>query len=77
VRPYASLLIHEPEQMGDELLALKPKGFCAFKIGWGPFGRKNNKLDEAIVRSAREAIGPDCRLMVDHRRKRRLLAAGL
>jgi L-alanine-DL-glutamate epimerase-like enolase superfamily enzyme len=65
VRPYASLLMHEPGQMNDELLALKPQGFRAFKIGWGPFGRKNNQLDEAIVRAAREAIGPDCRLMVD------------
>jgi len=65
VRPYASLLARGPGQMRDELLALKPKGFCAFKIGWGPFGRKSTQLDEAIVRAAREAIGPDCRLMVD------------
>ncbi|MCA9051498.1 MAG: mandelate racemase/muconate lactonizing enzyme family protein, partial [Planctomycetaceae bacterium] len=37
----------------------------AFKIGWGPFGRRNAATDEAIVRAAREAIGEDCHLMVD------------
>jgi len=65
VQPYASLLMREPEQMADELLPVKAQGFRAFKIGWGPFGRRNHATDEAIVRAAREAIGPDCRLMVD------------
>ena len=40
------------------------RGFRAFKIGWGPFGRRDAKTDEAIVRAAREAIGEDCELMV-------------
>ncbi|GAG08286.1 unnamed protein product, partial [marine sediment metagenome] len=31
----------------------------------GPFGRQSDKLDEAIVAAAREAIGPDMMLMVD------------
>src|SRR5580698_6803816 len=65
VRPYASLLMREPARMPDELLPVKAQGFRAFKIGWGPFGRKNNAIDEAIVRSAREAIGPESLLMVD------------
>jgi D-galactarolactone cycloisomerase len=65
VRPYASILMREPEQMGDVLLPLKAEGFRAFKIGWGPFGRKNASTDEAIVRASRAAIGPDCQLMVD------------
>jgi L-alanine-DL-glutamate epimerase-like enolase superfamily enzyme len=65
VRPYASLLMREPEQMADALLPVKAQGFRAFKIGWGPFGRRNSKVDEAIVRAAREAIGGDCQLMVD------------
>lgn len=65
VRPYASLLMREPGALADELLALKARGFRAFKIGWGPFGRVSHALDEAIVRAAREAVGPDCRLMVD------------
>ena len=65
VQPYASLLMREPEQMADELLPVKAQGFRAFKIGWGPFGRRNNRTDEAIVKAAREAVGPLNRLMVD------------
>jgi len=65
VRPYASLLMREPQQMPDELLPVKAQGFRAFKIGWGPFGRKSPALDEAIVRAAREAVGPESLLMVD------------
>jgi D-galactarolactone cycloisomerase len=65
VRPYASLLMREPEQMAAELAPGLSRGFRAFKIGWGPFGRRDNKTDEAIVRAAREAIGPDALLMVD------------
>lgn len=65
VRPYASLLMHEPGRMADELLPVKAQGFRAFKIGWGPFGRRDKQTDEAIVRAAREAIGSDCLLMVD------------
>lgn len=65
IQPYASLLMQEPAFMRDSLLAVKAQGFRAFKIGWGPFGRKSAAMDEAIVEAAREAIGPDCRLMVD------------
>lgn len=65
VQPYASLLMQQPAKMRDHLLAVKAQGFRAFKIGWGPFGRENATTDEAIVQAAREAIGPDCQLMVD------------
>jgi L-alanine-DL-glutamate epimerase-like enolase superfamily enzyme len=65
VRPYASLLMREPEQMADELLPVKAQGFRAFKIGWGPFGKRDSATDEAIVRAARDAVGPDSLLMVD------------
>jgi L-alanine-DL-glutamate epimerase-like enolase superfamily enzyme len=65
VRPYASLLMREPERMADELLPVKAQGFRAFKIGWGPFGRRGAKTDEAIVRAAREAVGAESMLMVD------------
>ncbi len=65
VRPYASLLMEDPEPLAEHLLALKAQGFRAFKIGWGPFGRCSATLDEAIVRAAREAIGADSLLMVD------------
>jgi len=65
VRPYASLLMDEPEPMTEVLQRAKERGFRAFKIGWGPFGRVNEKLDEQIVRAARDAVGPDSQLMVD------------
>jgi len=65
VRPYASLLMREPGRMEGELLPVKAQGFRAFKIGWGPFGRVDKKMDEAIVRAAREAVGEDSMLMVD------------
>jgi D-galactarolactone cycloisomerase len=65
VQPYASLLMEEPDRMKESLLVVKQKGFRAFKIGWGPFGRKCAKTDEAIVSAARDAIGEDSHLMVD------------
>ena len=65
VQPYASLLMDEPEKLRDRLLAVKSQGFRAFKIGWGPFGRRNSATDQAIVRAARAAVGSDSRLMVD------------
>ncbi len=65
VQPYASLLMDEPNKLKDHLLSVKSQGFRAFKIGWGPFGRRSASLDEAIVRAAREAVGEDSRLMVD------------
>jgi D-galactarolactone cycloisomerase len=65
VQPYASLLMDEPARLRDRLLAVKAQGFRAFKIGWGPFGRRSAQLDRAIVAAAREAVGPDARLMVD------------
>src|SRR3954454_14848401 len=65
VQPYASLLMDEPAKLRDHLLAVKAQGFRAFKIGWGPFGRRSAATDEAIVKAAREAVGADSRLMVD------------
>jgi len=65
VRPYASILMEEPGPLSERIAAIKAQGFRAAKMGWGPFGRVNAKLDEAIVAAAREAIGPDCDLMVD------------
>ena len=66
VRPYCSLLMEEPAVLRDEVARHRARGFTAFKIGWGPFGRRDDaKLDEAIVRAAREAAGDGCRLFVD------------
>jgi D-galactarolactone cycloisomerase len=65
VRPYASLLMTEPGPLADKLQAIYAQGFRAFKMGWGPFGRASAAKDEAIVRAARDALGPDALLMVD------------
>jgi len=65
VKPYASLLMDEPAPLQDTLLQIEAQGFRAFKIGWGPFGRRSHVLDEAIVRAARDAVGSDSLLMVD------------
>ncbi len=65
VQPYASLLMDEPEKLRDHLQSVRAQGFRAFKIGWGPFGRRSAAVDEAIVKAAREAIGADAKLMVD------------
>ncbi len=65
VLPYASLLMQEPQPLAGHLHAVQAQGFRAFKIGWGPFGRRSNLLDEQIVRAAREAVSDDALLMVD------------
>ena len=66
VQPYCSLLMEEPDAMRDVVAGFRDKGFTAFKIGWGPFGRALDvKLDEAIVRAAREAAGERAKLFVD------------
>jgi L-alanine-DL-glutamate epimerase-like enolase superfamily enzyme len=65
VMPYASLLMAEPAELADTLARVAERGFRAFKIGWGPFGRVSYSMDEAIVAAARQAIGSDALLMVD------------
>jgi D-galactarolactone cycloisomerase len=65
VMPYASILMTDAGPLVDRLLAVRNQGFRAFKIGWGPFGRQSAARDEAIVKAARDAIGPDAMLMVD------------
>ncbi len=66
VKPYCSLLMEEPALMKDVVAEYHAKGFRAFKIGWGPFGRAMDaKLDEAIVKAARDGIGSDSQLFVD------------
>jgi L-alanine-DL-glutamate epimerase-like enolase superfamily enzyme len=65
VQPYASILMDQPGPLADQLAVIRAQGFRAFKIGWGPFGKVSHALDEAIVRAAREAVGGECKLMVD------------
>lgn len=66
IRPYASILMEMPDLMRDRAAEFRKAGFRAIKIGWGPFGRRNDYgLDKEIVRAAREGAGDDCLLMVD------------
>jgi D-galactarolactone cycloisomerase len=65
VRPYASVLIRDPKSVAEHLAELAAQGFSAFKIGWGSFGRVSDRLDEDVVRHARDAVGPEALLMVD------------
>jgi D-galactarolactone cycloisomerase len=66
VKPYCSLLMEMPERMADVIGPHRDAGFRAFKIGWGPFGRRDDpRLDEAIVRAAREAAEDEAQLLVD------------
>ena len=65
IKPYGSMLMAEPDEMRRRLQDGLERGFRAFKIGWGPFGRVDSKTDEAIVAAAREAVGPEVEIMVD------------
>jgi D-galactarolactone cycloisomerase len=65
VRPYASLLMDEPDPLAERLTELVEAGFTAYKIGWGPFGRRSPRLDEQMVARAREVVGAEALLMVD------------
>ena len=65
IKPYGSILFDEPAKLRDTLRATTARGFKAIKMGWRPFGRVSNKLDELLVKTARETVGPDVELMVD------------
>ena len=65
IKPYGSLIMQTPDEFPPRLEAAVERGFQAIKMGWGPFGRVSNKMDEAIVKTARETVGADVELMVD------------
>ncbi len=66
VRPYCSLLMTEPGEMGERIARYREQGFRAFKIGWGPFGRRDDPaLDEAIVAAACAELPEGGQLLVD------------
>ncbi len=68
VKPYASLSFGYNGDLGklvDTLQASMERGFRAFKLGWGPFGRTGNlDDDEKLISTARETVG-DGEIMVD------------
>lgn len=65
IKPYGSLLFAEPDALREKLKAAVSRGFKAIKLGWTPFGRVSDRMDEILVRTARETVGPDIELMVD------------
>jgi L-alanine-DL-glutamate epimerase-like enolase superfamily enzyme len=65
VKPYGSILFDEPGPLRETLQATVARGFKAIKLGWRPFGRRDSRSDELLVRTARETVGPDVELMVD------------
>ena len=65
IKPYASILFGEPDTLRARLEAVMARGFKAIKLGWRPFGRVSRKMDELLVKTARDAVGPDIELMVD------------
>lgn len=65
VRPYASLLMDESGEMERSIEQHRERGFTAFKIGWGPFGRVSAQVDAEVVARARRAAGDDALLAVD------------
>jgi L-alanine-DL-glutamate epimerase-like enolase superfamily enzyme len=65
VRAYASTLFRPtPDDMKRACAGYLERGFTAIKFGWGVFGQ-DRKRDVALVRAAREEIGPDMDLLVD------------
>jgi D-galactarolactone cycloisomerase len=65
IKPYGSLLFDEVDPLRQKLNAAVARGFRAIKLGWRPFGRRDSKTDELLVRTARETVGAGVELMVD------------
>ncbi len=65
IKPYGSILFDEPQKLRDTLHQTIERGFRAIKLGWGPFGRVSQIMDEALVKTVRETVGSDIDIMVD------------
>jgi L-alanine-DL-glutamate epimerase-like enolase superfamily enzyme len=65
IKPYASMLFDDPPKLKEKLQEQLSRGFRAIKMGWRPFGRVSRKLDEQLIKTARETVGEDVELMVD------------
>src|SRR5437667_10124752 len=65
IKPYGSILFDEPGPLREKLQQTVARGFKAIKLGWRPFGRRDRKFDELLIRTARETVGPNIELMVD------------
>jgi L-alanine-DL-glutamate epimerase-like enolase superfamily enzyme len=66
IQPYASILFEsDPGRLKAKLDEVLARRFRAVKLGWRPFGRVDRKMDELLVRTARNHVGADVALMVD------------
>jgi D-galactarolactone cycloisomerase len=65
IKPYASILFDDPPVLREKLQKQVSRGFRAIKMGWRPFGRVSRKLDELLIKTARETVGEEVELMVD------------
>ena len=65
VKPYASILFDEPDVLAERMKSVASRGFRAIKLGWRPFGRRDSKFDELLVRTARETVGDEVDILVD------------
>jgi L-alanine-DL-glutamate epimerase-like enolase superfamily enzyme len=65
IKPYGSILFDEPGPLAAMLESVRERGFRAIKMGWRPFGRRDRKFDEHLVRTARKTVGDEVELMVD------------
>lgn len=64
--PYASILFGAtPEETYNKVGMEVERGFRAVKLGWNGFGETTAAADELQLAAAREALGPDRRLLVD------------
>jgi L-alanine-DL-glutamate epimerase-like enolase superfamily enzyme len=65
LRPYASSLFGATlEETGERARRFAGQGFTAVKFGWDPMG-KDARTDVALVREARNGLGPELDLMID------------
>lgn len=65
IKPYGSILFDEPPRLREKLQATVARGFKAIKLGWRPFGRRDAKTDELLIKTARDTVGPNVEIMVD------------
>lgn len=66
IKPYGSILFDEPDALKKKLADTVARGFQAIKMGWRPFGRRQDrKFDELLVKTARQTVGDQVDLMVD------------
>jgi L-alanine-DL-glutamate epimerase-like enolase superfamily enzyme len=64
-RAYASILFGDTPADTERIArGLVAQGYRAVKFGWGPMGQ-SEQGDIALVRAARQGLGPDVELMVD------------